>query len=301
MKAPLVTRKIELFALHAHLAGNENVDYDAVFAALIRIPPDQRVYVTNNRAFAIGDISRNGARFRFSVYEGPLGANPVIFALQRAEVRTESLARDEFVADVTHVLVDVLLRRAAVEYVRRGAKADDVARTVTEVLRRTPDYSATFEISFSPVIEEGFIKKIDQFERIREADITVTRPNAGWTDHYTDLSSLLEDSGGENADLGIRAGRGRSLKKQSGVIKLIADVVADAHPYLKKAAIKGVRKGEAAETTLTSNKHLVHAVARIEQDGSGRVSETQLFHNMEGLIRSDDRQLRAAPGSLADD
>ena len=239
-----------------------------------------------DRAFSIARVNQLHDIFQILVYEGPIGVNPLIFDLDRAETRTQLLEKDKFVAEATHVLVNPNLRRAVVEYVRRGAKADDICQVITEVLKRHNFELSDFEISFSPVVSEKFVKLIQQFLRIRAAEITVTRPNSGWTDHYTALSDLIESSDGDKADLGVRAARGRSLKKSTGVVKLISDVASEPHPYLRRASITGVRQGEEAETTLSTAKHITHSVARVSQDMNGRVSQQQILHHMDALLRS---------------
>src|SRR5690606_26414234 len=133
-------------------------------------------------------------------------------------------------------------------YVKRGAKAEIMARTIEELLRgvRGDD----FRIDFSPLVEENFVREINRFTRIRKASITMIKPNAGWDDHYTKISKLLEESDGEKADLSVRAARGESLSKEAGIVEVIKDVVSDDQPYVSDAEIVGLKEGEEGETSL---------------------------------------------------
>ncbi|MBB5054620.1 hypothetical protein HNQ36_004627 [Afipia massiliensis] len=119
------------------------------------------------------------------------------------------------------------------------------------------------------MIRKNFITEINAFERIREASIRVTRPNASWTDHYTDLSKLAEDSGGDKVAVEIKAARGAALKKNAGIVKVIKEVVSDGEPYLDDATVKGTRQNETAETTVHAKKHIQHTKAIVEADDAG--------------------------------
>jgi hypothetical protein len=287
MPSTTTSCKLELFAIHAHLT-DPSVTYRDLFKALENIPAERRFAIQRSRAFVIPRIREQDGRFFITVYDGPIGANPVIFDLQSAQERTEILDRSEFVADITHAVVDPDRRRIAIEYVRRGAKADDIANLIEATMAKEGGLFKDIRVEFAPVVDESFSRSIDQFLRIREAALTVVRPNASWTDHYTELSSLLEESSGDKADLGVRAARGDGLSKEKGIVGIIKSVIRDSQPYLKRAFVKGVRRGEQAETTVSSTKHIRHAVARVTRDTDGRTDESQVFNHLDALARSTD-------------
>jgi hypothetical protein len=144
-----------------------------------------------------------------------------------------------------------------------------LAVAIEGVLRQSYPEFGNIGFSFAPVIKENFITEINAFERIREASIRVMRPNASWTDHYTELSNLAEDSGGEKVAVEIKAQRNGSLKKNAGLVKVIKDVVSDGEPYLDDASVKGVRKNETSETAIHANKHVLHTKAVVDVDDAG--------------------------------
>jgi hypothetical protein len=78
---------------------------------------------------------------------------------------------------------------------------------------------------FAPVIGEAFVKEINAFERIRIAKLRVLRPNASWTEHYTELSEFMEESGGDKVEVGVRATDGKSLKRNGGIVRAIKQLL----------------------------------------------------------------------------
>ena len=125
------------------------------------------------------------ARFRLAVVEGFAGGgryacgavgSPIIFIEELAEVLSEA----------AHFLVSPTKRRAAIEYVRRGPKASILSAAIEGLLRRHYPELGNVLFEFAPVVGERFATEINAFERIRIAKIRVIRPNASWTEHYTD-------------------------------------------------------------------------------------------------------------------
>ncbi|MFK5599406.1 hypothetical protein ACFZ8E_20790 [Methylobacterium sp. HMF5984] len=131
-------------------------------------------------------------------------------------------------------------------------------------------------MEFLPKIEREFLEEINSFERIRIASIRVTKPNASWTDHYSDLSDLMDASDGDKASLDIRAARGESLRKNNGIVKVIKDIAEDRYPYIEEAAVTGTRQNEIAETTVRSKSHVVHSRVIVEADNTGAAYDTSI-------------------------
>ena len=265
--AKRATRKFEAFVMHSH--HDTPATYSNLFEMLSKLRREERIYkFTDEVVFGFPIVSRENDTYFIQVVEG--GDNSaLVLNTETGDTRENILARSEMLSHATHLVVAPKKRRAAIEYSQRGAKAPTIAVAIEGVLREHYPELSNIGFSFAPVIRENFITEINAFERIREANIRVTRPNASWTDHYTDLSKLAEDSGGDKVAIDVRAGRNESLKKNAGIVKVIKDVVRDREPYLDDAAVKGTRQNEDFETTVHAKKHVQHTRAVVETDDAG--------------------------------
>jgi hypothetical protein len=260
-------RKFEAFVMHAH--HDTPATYSDLFEKLSKLRPEDRVHrFTDEVVVGFPIVSKEPhGYFIQSVLGSPESA--LILNTETGSTRENILAKSEMLSHATHLVASPQKRRAAIEYSQRGAKAPMLAVAIEGVLREHYPDLKNIGFSFAPVIRENFITEINSFERIREADIRVTRPNASWTDHYTELSELAEDSGGDRVGVNVRAGRNESLKKNAGIVRVIKDVVRDKEPYLDDAIVRGIRQNETAETSVHAKKHVQHTKALVNTDEAG--------------------------------
>jgi hypothetical protein len=278
-----VIRKIIAHVIHAQ--GTKK-SYEQIFSSLARLSPADRVFQLDYQVVGIPNIWEITDGFLIQFAEGTPGVNPFVLDASSGATRVEPLGRSEVLSDVSHALVYPRRREAAIEYVKRGAKAAVMSTTIEGIMRSRFDDMKNFRIEFTPRIREGFIREINRFERIRIAELIVTQPNAGWTDHYNELSDLLDKSDGDTARLDVRAGRGESLKKTSGVVKVIKDISNDATPYLKDAKITGTRSGDASETTVSLQNHVEHKRVSVQTDADGQPVPQSLISRMRSFLRN---------------
>lgn len=266
--AKKVVRKIELYALHAH--DIEDVDYDEIFAALARVDRQKRVVEISGVVIGFPIVQRMASGGYFiQTTEGDPDAVALVLNRTTGTTREAALGEAEVFSQATHVVVAPNSRRAAVEYVRRGIKAAFLGAAIEGVLRANVEEFSNLRLELVAVPAGSFVSEINQFERIRVASIRLTRPNASWTDHYTNLSELMEESNGEKVEIDVRAGRESSLSKTNGIVKTIKDVANDDQPYLDDAAIVGTRMNEINETTLRASHHVEHVRATVDADDAG--------------------------------
>lgn len=276
-----IKRRVQAYAIHAHSKNFEG-DYENLFARVEAIEKRERLVLFGSIAVAMPDVQRVGDNIFLTFTEGEVGLQPMILDTLTGETREEELERNEILVAAAHALVNPAKRRILIEYVRTGAKAEAMARTIEKLLseRGLND----IRVDFSPVIEENFIKEIDRFDRIRMASLTLIKPNAGWDDHYTHISDMLQSSGGEKAELSVRAPRGESLNKDAGIVEVIKDVVSDDQPYISDAEIVGVKRGEEAETVVPLKKHVVHSNIAVTREANGGVNVLRLREKMLALM-----------------
>lgn len=277
----IVKRKVQAYAIHAH-SKHFKGDYEDLFSRLEAINKRERLVLFGSIAVAIPEVQRVGGNISLTFTEGEVGLQPMILDTLTGETRDEELARNEILVSAAHALINPGKRRILVEYVRTGAKAEVMARTIEKLLS-TSGFD-DIRVDFAPIIEENFIREIDRFDRIRVASLTLIKPNAGWDDHYTHISDMLQNSGGEKAELSVRAARGESLNKNDGIVEVIKDVVSDHQPYISDAEIVGTKEGEEAETVVPLKKHVVHRNIAVPRESNGGVNVLRLREKMLSLM-----------------
>jgi hypothetical protein len=94
-------------------------------------------------------------------------------------------------------------------------------------------------LEFTPVPAMQFLQAVKGFERISSASIVAVKPNPGWTDDYTTLTRVGDDSHAQSVELSASAGRGGSLSKSKGIVNFITDMAAGARTYMKNAHVTG--------------------------------------------------------------
>lgn len=282
--AKRINRKLELFTIHAH--GLPESDYNNIFDKFYKIPRNQRIARIYGTVIGFPFIERTENGYFIQALEGDLDALQVVFDLSTGEAKESDLGSNEVYGQATHLIVVPSVRFTAIEYVRSGAKAILLGPAIAEIMRNNIDEFSDLQVEFAPKIERAFEEEIDLFDRIRMASIRVTRPNASWTDHYSDLSELMDASEGDKAAIDVRAGRGASLRKDAGIVQVIKDVSADEFPYIEEASVTGTRENEVSETTVRSRSHVVHSRVVVEADDTGTAYNTSIRRKLSEFISS---------------
>jgi hypothetical protein len=164
-------------------------------------------------------------------------------------------------ASRTCALFDVSTKICAIEYVRSGPKMIDFAEVLSrEAYRLTKKQGTHFAIS--PLIEENFIREIDQFERIRQVRVVFERPNPGWGDIGI-LSDEVEGSGDARREVVISAPRSGSINKNKGLLKFVKGLIRAGKAPMSNVVVAGRRPGEAGETQVFSDRSEVKHVAAL--------------------------------------
>lgn len=276
-----INRKISAYSIHAH-GKNFDGNYSAIFSTLSGIEKSDRTVKISSLTFGISDVVKLETDFFLTFIEGEEGINPLIFDSQTGDTYEDQLEAHEILVSASHALFVPEKRRVLIEYVKSAPKASVMERVIEQLLQK--HYGEDFKIGFSPIIEEDFVREIDKFKRIRVASLTLMKPNAGWDDHYTKISELLEESRGEKADISVRAARGETLSKNAGIVEVIKDVANDQQPYLVDAEIIGVKEGEDVETKVPLNQHVVHRNINIPKQKNGSLNILRLRQKMKELV-----------------
>jgi hypothetical protein len=249
------SRKLEVYGLNAHEGGQALGDYKALFQTLEKAKAEDRIHQTTGSLLALQEVETKGNRVRLLVYEGPPGMYPLILNTAQATTRVQKLRAGEVMATGTHAEIDLSTRKAVIEFNQRGAKAHDIALAIQEIALREDGYQSLV-VELAPVVTETFLEEIEKFGRIQLANLSVTKPNVDWTDHYNNLTAVADDSDGHRITIEIGAERRGTLNPNRGIIGYIKQLVGSSVPVIKNARVKGVMKGEDHETVVSLANHI---------------------------------------------
>jgi hypothetical protein len=268
------SRRIEVFSLHAHITIGQ-VDYGALFRALAAISDEERVYKVEDKLVAVPTFKVQDGYVRLVAFEGDTALHPLLYNYESGTARIQPLRSGEMVATKTHGLINIEKREAIIEYNQRGAKASDISQTL-EYVGRTRTNWHSLKLELVPKAEEGFVKSIERFERIRVASFKVTRPNPSWTDHFDHLNDLAEQSDAGAMEVTATAERGESLSQSKGVVAYIKNMARQSLAYVKGANLIGTRPGEKAETSISLNRYIEHQRVGVKTNEDGHVNDDDL-------------------------
>lgn len=275
------TRKFEEYVLHAHVRERAIDSYDELIGSIEAIPPIERRAWVGRKLVAIPRIWRfDESRVAFVVYEGD-ESWPLIYDHAVGSEYLVELDDSEVVVQKTYAVFNSASRRCVVMYNHYGAKARDIAILLQTLARRVPHW-AYMDIELVPVISSDFVVAINQLERIRQAAVTLVRPNFDWTDYADDLiESIGERSNAALVEVTASTRRNEDLNRDDGILQFVKRLATAEHPNLKNASIVGRRPGEAVESKIWLRDFVESRKARLPLDEHGQLLEQSVLHTLE--------------------
>lgn len=286
------TRKLEVWAIHAHRDGGE-VDYRRLFRDLAKLDPTKRIHTTTDKVVALPVINvYKSGLVRLQAYEGPRDTQPLVYDTEDGSERMATTRPTEVVTTKTHAYVDTETREAVIEYNHRGAKAHDIAVVLGSVGRSLREWRGLY-VELAPQIDHEFVEELERFERIRTASVRLSRPNIDWTDFSNGFTDFAAESDAQSGQVEMNARRGDSLSKTGGIVAALRRVVGTDKSSVQGAKVRGTREGEAAETSLSLNDYKAHQKVSVRKNESGQADDDDI----EAKIRSFARARRRAKGA----
>jgi hypothetical protein len=246
--------KFLLYSIHGHLATGVP-DYPTLFRGLIGLKG--HYHEEGKRQIAIGTamLVKNQSRLLLIIYTGDKDKSILFFDLNEQSEFNELTSPGRFLARKTRVLIDPNQRTLLIESGRGCLSAEELAKIIETEARKNTDYGS-LELSFTPVAAQEFMAKITRMERIQSASVSIARPNVDWLDSYKVLAGLADDSKGKAIDTTIRARRGDSLSKDSGLIPSMKHWLSDKLSAVSSATIKGSSGTDSGLITLKLNDYV---------------------------------------------
>jgi hypothetical protein len=284
MAGSQTTRKLLLYRISAHLDGKP-MNYSRLFKEIAALPIQSRMLEKSKRFIAIPHVFFAQHRVFCVAYQGTVGLNPMFFNRENARERVETLGDEEILATKTHVVINPEKKLAVVEYNHSGAKASDIAMILQSAAESVDGWDDVV-LELTPVPAMEFLDAIKGFARISAASIVVVKPNPGWTDDYTTLTRVGDDSNAQSVELSASAGRGRSLSKTKGIVKFITDMAASARTYMKNARVTGSYINTLGLSTVSLERYTEHKKAVVETDDDGHVKSEDIQNQMMDYLGS---------------
>lgn len=279
------TRKLEVWAIHAHRDGGET-DYRQLFRDLAKVEATKRIHRTSDKVVALPQITvyKTGL-VRLQAYEGPRDTQPLVYDTEDGSERLAATRSSEVVATKTHAYVDTVSREAIIEYNHRGAKAHDIATVIGVVARTLPQWRGLY-VELNPQVDREFVDELDRFERIRTASIRLSRPNVDWTDFSNRFTDLAAESDAQSGQVEMNARRGRSLSKDEGIVAALRRFAGANRSSVQSATVRGVREGETAETSLSLSDYKAHQKVSTRKSDSGQVADDDIERKILSFARA---------------
>lgn len=281
------TRKINLYAMHGR-AESALLDYPHFFEWLQTVEGSpSRLNVWDDLVFVLEGVRREENFFVLDFISGDPAEVPVLFDEATSAIIANTAVKEAWPASRTRVVADAGKRLIALEVRRSGVSKKNLEKYF-QVLARDRGYAQDLSLSLTPVASDSFVEELAKFERIREASIVVIEPNPGWLDSPDVLSDLASSSNGRKASATVTAPRNGSLARDSGIVAIIAAQAQVRLTSVDKASVSGVKVGEDAEVTITSDGHQRRAAVAFEKRTRPSEVVARVIAAAKGLIAESD-------------
>ncbi|MGR6524124.1 hypothetical protein ACU5JM_21015 [Rhodococcus erythropolis] len=242
------------------------MDYPEFFAMLASLPFATRRMTLHDQITAIASLKEtDDGTYVLRVVTGTRGTAPILFDLETGKERLGQLNRTEIVAASTVVAVNPRTRAVAVERRRPGVPLSSLEKLFSSLGREHGYEQLT--IALTPVAGESFLEELQEFERIRRAEVLLTRPNYDWTTNATALvGDLGAASDADVMEVAASASRGQSLRKDGGIVQDIKNFISRPINGLKNVKIIGRKSGGTTESTLSLERHQIREEVTTSRD-----------------------------------
>lgn len=254
-KIPTRAVRLEIFDIHGHNAKGA-LDYPTFFAELAGLASKQRRVQVANRVIAVPVLTQKDGIYTFNAYIGSPDTSFLVLDLNSDTEEVRQLSRGELLATRTVGTIDPVKRTAVIQYVHEGVRAAQIAVLFEKVAHLLLPAFALGTLEFTLRAGPAFRQQINALNRIHSATLTLTRPNLDWTDYSDVVNGIAGDSNARNIQVAASAPRDESLKKQTGLVRLIKELSKpNARSIMKSATVKGTSEatGQPVEVKLQKN------------------------------------------------
>lgn len=267
-------RTLEAYSIHGHVEpGTEReslLAYADFFRALAQADVQLLRYRVAEDTVAVVDKAQHPSGLAFRFVTGNADDLALIYDAATGRVEPVQTGDGRFIVRGAWVVVDPDARVMVVERKRPGVPVFQLERFLSQFGREHLGLDA-LKIVLNPMPSPSFAHEVQSLTRIREASITLRRPNHSWTRSAQGLLGQLGASNAGEVQVQLNAERGESLAKDSGIVREIIDLAHKPVSALKNATVRGTSPVYEGERTVSLQRHTVKGTARV--DPSARPGE----------------------------
>lgn len=277
---------MEAYSIHGHTRpGADDEDllaYEDFFLTIVQSDLRALRFLIGTDTVAVADVETRGSQVALLFVSGNATELPLVYDASTATTQEVDPGKNRLIVSSAWAIIDPSTRIMVLERKRPGVPVYQVERFLSQFGRDVIGLPA-LAISLNPVPSASFIREIDQFNRIREAAITLRRPNHSWTASAEAMLGELAESNAAEVQLQLNADRGQSLSKSRGVVSEIVDLARRPINALKNAVIKGTTPTFEGERSVSLRRHTVKGATRIDSSAGPRVQLESLAPLAESL------------------
>jgi hypothetical protein len=281
---PTVQRGLYAYSIHGRNRTGEIIDYSALIQALAAARSVlRRATINQDEVVLLRDVRQTGQVWELRFLSGSDQESLTLFDIENDQERDDPRSAGEIVVRPTFLYMNPETRFVALERRRPGLGAAEIGKALG-IIAAAIGYGDDLVIDLNPVTAGSFNEELDQLERIRQASVTVARPNYDWTENANTLTTYA---------------RGGSLAKDQGIVHDIKDLVRQAIGPLKKVKIVGRHADEARERTLTLAQHQERQFVPVDRFGTLPEQRTQVIQAAVGFLNRLETSTATADGPEA--
>lgn len=264
--APIV-RTMEAYSIHGHInpgsAEEELVAYTSFFEKLMGADPHSLRFAVGSDTVAIADRVLIDHAMALRFVTGNAEELPLVYDSTTGQVEEVDPGSNRLVVSGAWAIVAPERRILVLERRRPGVPVFQIERFLTQFGRRRLGVG-DISLSLNPIPSDSFTEEVKRFTRIREASLTMRRPNQSWTASAEAMLGELAESNAAEVQLQLNADRGQSLSKDRGIVAELLHLASRPINALKNAVVRGQTPSFEGERTVSLAKHTVKGTARID-------------------------------------
>lgn len=245
---PTDVRSMYAYSLHGRTPSGV-VDYPRFFNELASKEAEARQALVGREMVAITAMMKLGNQWliRFIAASEKI---PPFFYNPDTGVEVHAELGGQVVASVSWMMVDPSSRFVVVERrrLRRGVAVGTMSRALTHMSGDLDIGPERVVFDLNPIFAKSFIHELDQYQRIRQASVVLSRPNLNWSDNASTLTKYAGESNADNVEVTMSANEEESLERDRGIVADIKKLIRKPIGPLRNLRIVGLRKNAAKET-----------------------------------------------------
>jgi hypothetical protein len=196
---PSIQRSLYAYSIHGRGGSGEVIDYVAFVRALVRAPsPLRRTTINQEQVVLLRDVREQRSVWELRFLSGSEQESLKLFDVENDQERDDPRSQGEIVVRPTFLYLAPESRFAALERRRPGLTAGEIGKALG-LIGTAIGFDDDLAIDLNPVTSGSFSDELEEFDRTRQASVTVARPNYDWSENANALTTYAAESDGQTA------------------------------------------------------------------------------------------------------